>query len=157
MYIKSFGGQKGGSSEPPQTPPAYGPEKCQYVVLDKVLYRIDNLRKNRLWLCVPVCMRSELMKEAHSGRFAGYFSPKGVYSMLAQRYWWDGMYKDIHVHCRSCLACASYQGTGRRVRPPLMPIPVGRPFYHVGTDITELPQTVNGNHYIACRLSHQVG
>ena len=23
-------------------------EKCQYVVLDKVLYRIDNLRKNRL-------------------------------------------------------------------------------------------------------------
>ena len=26
VYIKSFGGQKGGSSEPPRTPPAYGPE-----------------------------------------------------------------------------------------------------------------------------------
>ena len=25
MYIKSFGGQKGGSLEPPRTPPAYGP------------------------------------------------------------------------------------------------------------------------------------
>ena len=37
-------------------------EKCQYVILDKVLYRIDDLRKNRLRLCVPVCMRSELMK-----------------------------------------------------------------------------------------------
>ena len=61
-------------------------EKCQFVVLDKVLYRIDNLRKNQLWLCVPVCMRIELMKEAHSGRFAGHFLPKGVYSMLAQRY-----------------------------------------------------------------------
>ena len=62
-------------------------EKCQYVILDKVLYQIDNLRKNQLRLCVPVCMRSELMKEAHSGRFAGDFSPKVVHSMLAQRYW----------------------------------------------------------------------
>ena len=26
VYIKSFWGQKGGSSEPPRTPPAYGPE-----------------------------------------------------------------------------------------------------------------------------------
>jgi len=25
MYIKSFGGQKGGSSEPPRTPTAYEP------------------------------------------------------------------------------------------------------------------------------------
>ena len=25
VYIKSFGGQKGGSLEPPRTPPAYGP------------------------------------------------------------------------------------------------------------------------------------
>ena len=26
VYIKSFGGQKGGSLEPPRTSPAYGPE-----------------------------------------------------------------------------------------------------------------------------------
>ena len=26
VYIKSFGGQKGGSLEPPRTPPAYGPD-----------------------------------------------------------------------------------------------------------------------------------
>ena len=25
LYIKSFGGRKGGSLEPPRTPPAYGP------------------------------------------------------------------------------------------------------------------------------------
>ena len=28
VYMKSFGGQKGGSSEPPQTPSAYGPVSC---------------------------------------------------------------------------------------------------------------------------------
>ena len=68
--------------------------------------------------------------------------------MLAQRYWWDGMYKDVHAYCRSCLTCASYRGTGRRVRPQLMPILVGGPFYRVGVDIMELPQTVNGNRYV---------
>ena len=31
VYIKSFGGEKGGSSEPPRTPPAYGPDyNCWY-------------------------------------------------------------------------------------------------------------------------------
>ena len=60
----------------------------------------------------------------------------------------DGMYKDVHAHCRRCLTCGSYQGTGRRVRPPLMPIPVGGLFYRVGMDIMELPQTVNGNCYV---------
>ena len=53
-------------------------------------------------LCVPVCMRSELIKEAHDGRFAGQFLTKGAYSMLAQRYWWDDMHKDVHAYCRSC-------------------------------------------------------
>ena len=32
-------------------------EKCRYVILDKVLYQIADLRKNRLCLCVPVCTR----------------------------------------------------------------------------------------------------
>ena len=31
------------------------------------------------------------------------------------------------------------------MKPELMPIPVGGPFYRVGVDIMELPQTVNGN------------
>ena len=29
-----------------------------------------------------------------------------------------------------------------------MPILVGGPFYRAGMDIMELPQTVNGNHYV---------
>ena len=77
--------------------------------------------------------------------------------MLAQRYWWDGMYKDVHAYCQSCLTCASYQGTGRRVRPPLMPIPVGGPFYRVGIDIMELPQTVNGNRYVISSVADPAG
>ena len=34
------------------------------------------------------------------------------------------------------------------MKPELMLIPVGGPFYRVGVDIMELPQAVNGNKYV---------
>ena len=88
------------------------------------------------------------MAEANAGRFSGHFSPKAAYTTLAKRYWWDGMYRDVHSHCRSCLTCATYQGTGRRTKQSLMPIPVGEAFHRVGVDIMELPLTQNGNRYV---------
>ena len=43
VYIKSFGGEKGGSSEPPRTPPAYGP--AQYVhIEDSECWRLFSCR-----------------------------------------------------------------------------------------------------------------
>ena len=121
---------------------------CRFTILDQVLYWIDDSRGHRLRVCVPQCLRDKLLREAHNGKFAGHFSPKAVYSMLAKRYWWEGMFKDVHEHCRSCLTCATYQGSGRRTRSPLIPITVGGPFHRVGVDIMELPRTVSGNRYV---------
>ena len=45
------------------------------------------------------------MEENHSGQFGGHFAGKGLYKMLAQHYWWEGMYRDVHLHCRGCLPC----------------------------------------------------
>ena len=53
-------------------------EKPNFVLVHKVLYRLDNKRKNRLRLCVPESMREKLLIEAHAVKFAGHFSPKGV-------------------------------------------------------------------------------
>ena len=49
MYIKSFGGQKGGSVEPPRTPPAYGPATDLQKFLNCLLvfcFRFTN------WRCI---------------------------------------------------------------------------------------------------------
>ena len=88
-------------------------EKPNFILVDKVLYRLNNKRKDPLRLCVPQPMREELLTEVHAGKLAGHFSPKGVYEALARRYWWDGMYHDGHQFCRSCLTCAAYRGNGR--------------------------------------------
>ena len=58
------------------------------------------------------------------------------------------MFKDVHEHCRRCLTCATYQGSGRRTKSPLIPIAVGGPFHRVGVDIMELPRTESGNLYV---------
>ena len=58
------------------------------------------------------------------------------------------MCRDVHAHCCSCLTCASYRGTGRRVKPQLLSIPVGGLFHRVGVDIMELPLTSHGNKYV---------
>ena len=122
------------------------------MVLEDVLYRVDSPQSPRL--CVPVSKRESLMAEAHAGRFSGHFSPRAVYTTFAKRYWWDGMYRDVHSHCRSCLTCATYQGTGRRSKQPLMPIPVGGAFHRVGVDIMELPLTQKGNRYVVSFIDY---
>ncbi len=121
--------------------------RSQFVVLDGVLYRIDSSRQDRLRTCIPECLKREIMQGAHAGKFSGHFAARSTYATLARRYWWDGMYRDVVAFCRSCLTCATYQGTGRRNRAPMMPTPVGGPFHRVGVDIMELPMTVNGSRY----------
>ena len=52
---------------------------------------------------------------------------------------------------------ACYQGTGRKVKPPLIYLfdPAGCPFHNVGVDITELPLTSNENKYnIICFIDY---
>ena len=55
------------------------------------------------------------------------------------------MYSDVYPFCRGCLTCASYWGTGRKVKAPLHPTPVNGAF---GVDILEMPLTTLGNKYI---------
>jgi hypothetical protein len=57
----------------------------RFTLLDQVLYWIDDSREHRLRICVPQCLRDKLLREAHNGKFAGHFSSKAVYSMLAKR------------------------------------------------------------------------
>ena len=126
----------------------------RFVVMDGVLYYMDPGGQNRLRIAVPQTLRETLMKEAHGGPFGGHFAAKGLYKMLSQHFWWDGMYGDVVKWCRSCLTCAGYHGCGRRTKPPLQSIPVGAPFDRVGIDIMEMPRTLRGNRYVVVFMEY---
>ena len=129
-------------------------ERECFVVLDNVLYYVDQRPEHRLRVAVPKVLQRRLMEENHSGPFGGHFAGKGLCGTLMQRYWWDGMVGDIHRFCRSCLTCAAYRGAGRRCKPQLHPIPVGGPFERVGVDILEMPRTLQGNRYVVVFMEY---
>ena len=51
-------------------------------------------------------------------------------------------------HAKNCPQCAIVEGTGRKQKPPLTPIPTQHPFQVIGVDIMELPLTTKGNRYL---------
>ena len=96
---------------------------------------------------MPKVLRETLLKESHSGKFAGHFAERKLYATLRTKYWWDKMRSDVRKHCRSCLTCASCKGPGRAPRPKLQPIPVGGPFHRVSVDVLKLPLSHEGKQY----------
>ena len=129
-------------------------ELSRFALVEGVLWYVDSARGCRPRLVVPRSLQQKLLHETHSGPYAGHFAAKSLYDKLARRYWWRGMYADVHKHCKGCLTCASYRGGGRRTRPPLMPIKVGGPFERVGVDILEMPLTMDGNRYVVVFLDY---
>ena len=123
-------------------------ESKAYEMIDGVLHHENPNQPGRWCIVVPSEVQPELLQEAHAGCVAGHLSERKVYDRLRRTYWWQGMRSAVRRHCRSCLTCATRRGTGRRVHPPMQPIPVGGPFHRVGVDILKLPQTTSGNSYV---------
>ena len=122
-------------------------ESVQFTVLDGVLHFDNSDTLGRARIVVPECLKETVLREAHGGCFAGHFAERRAFELLKRRYWWRTMRTDVRRHCRSCLICASRDGTGRPLRPNLQPIPVSGPFNRIGVDVLQLPHTYNGNRY----------
>ena len=129
-------------------------EQDQYNIIDGILHHENPANQGYLRIVVPKTLQQEVLKEAHSGRFAGHFAERRVYNTLKKSYWWKGMRAAVRTHCRSCLTCATRKGTGRASRPPLQPIAVGGPFHRMGVDVLQLPLTESGNQYAIVFLDY---
>ena len=97
---------------------------------------------------MPRELHGQIMEDYHGGSLAGHFSGPRLYKTLARHWWWEYMYRDAMNHASSCPYCAFVEGTGRKQKPQLQPIPTECPFQIVGVDIMELPLTSNGNRYL---------
>jgi hypothetical protein len=83
----------------------------------------------------------------HSHPTAGHLGIDAMYYKIVERYYWDGMYRDIREYVRTCEVCQK-RGKSRR-KEPLHPIKIGQAFERVGIDLVgPLPITNQKNHYI---------
>ena len=123
-------------------------EGSVFAMGDVIAYYVDPKRGDRRRAVVPRQLRKQILESAHSSRFAGHFSGRRLYASLLRHWWWRGMFQDAVNFARSCPECAIATRTRRRIKPPLQPIPVSRPFQILGIDIMDLPTTDRGNSHV---------
>ena len=116
--------------------------ESQYLIKDAALYHVEN--NGNLRVIPPAYHRERLFQEAHGGPYGTHLGDLKVFSELRRHYWWPGMWADIPKWTRACIVCAMCN-TGRAVRPPLSPIPVGGPFDRVDVDVLQFPRSKRGN------------
>ena len=83
----------------------------------------------------------------HKHPTAGHLGTDAMYYKIAERYYWDQMYRDVKEYVQTCEECQKRQ-KGRR-KEPLHPIQVRRAFERIGIDLVgPLPITQQNNRYI---------
>src|SRR5260364_218377 len=83
----------------------------------------------------------------HKHPTAGHLGTDAMYHKIAERYYWDQMYRDIKEYVKTCEQCQR-QGKSRR-KEPLHPIKIGQVFEHIVIDLVgPLPITTQKNRYI---------
>ncbi len=100
---------------------------------------------------VPPSYRSEILRLAHDGLFAGHLGVNKTYDRVIRHFFWPGIKKDVASYCRSCHVCQKIGKPNQTIPPaPLYPIPaIGEPFERVMVDcVGPLPRTKSGNQYL---------
>ena len=118
---------------------------------DKLLYHLERNRRRKcrakheltLQLVIPASMKYEVVANAHDHMVGGHFGVYKTFDKIFQKYWWEGMYKDVEHWCKSCIDCSM------RKRAPLLSIPVEGPFDRLAVDcLGPFPVSHKGNRYI---------
>lgn len=126
-----------------------------YCLQDGVLYNLFGTSgrhriTSTLRLAIPEAMRLHILHAFHDDPIGAHQGISRTYELVASRYYWPGMYKDVNDHVRSCVKCIARK-TPRTLKYGLMqPITVTRKHETVGVDVLgPLPITVrNGYQFI---------
>ena len=94
-------------------------------------------------LFVPEPLRSEVIQWGHNTGLACHPGTSRTYHLLAQRFWWPSMRKDVGSFVRACPVCNRNKTPSRPPAGLLQPLPVPhRPWSHIAMDfVTGLPQS----------------
>ena len=111
-----------------------------YKIENGLLYRIRNDRSLRI---VRKHEFEGIMYIAHDIELSGHFGMEATYERIKDRYYWDGMKRDVETYVKSCDSC---QRRGKPIgKHELNVIKVKEPFYQIGIDVVgPLPITEKG-------------
>ncbi|KAL7863457.1 hypothetical protein SRHO_G00124410 [Serrasalmus rhombeus] len=97
---------------------------------------------------VPRLLVPEVLYFLHGHPAAGHYGVAKTLDRALRSFYWPYMSSDISQYCRQCAACHSRRSLVPSSQGPLVSISLSRPFQIVAADITELPVSPIGNHYV---------
>ena len=145
-----------------EKPPANGEEeeiRAQYFVRDDILYHVGKKARHGTrvvvaQIVVPKSMRAEILTELHNAPLSGHCGRYKTYERARERFYWDGMWRDVKRWVDVCYLCA----TRKTVRPwnagELQPIAADAPFHTVSVDVISFHKSDRGNSKVVVMTDH---
>lgn len=95
---------------------------------------------------VPKWYRLELITWTHTTLATGHSGACRTYQLLAEKYWWPNMPREVQCTVSSCSSCAQSKGPCALLRGKFVPLPIPEPpWSHLALAfITDLPK-LQGN------------
>lgn len=115
--------------------------KPGYIFKDGILCFLDRI-------VIPQSLKKNILETHHSHVLAGHLGRFKTHRLIALRYYWSGMIKDINNFISNCMKCNMHKFNLKK-NVTLKPIPVNDAWDTVGVDLVgPLPETKNGNKWI---------
>ena len=83
-----------------------GRETTNYTIENGLLYRIqitcEGEGEIELRLCIPQNLRTAILQACHDDPTAGYLGENRTYNKVAQRYFWNEIFRDVERYVKAC-------------------------------------------------------
>lgn len=101
-------------------------------------------KKDRL--CIPVSERAKVLSQVHDHH---HCETKKTYKELKEKVWWNGMYGDCDLYCKSCELCARRNSPTGKQKGIIKMMDVKRKFELIGIDLmTPGPKSIRGYEHV---------
>ena len=119
----------------------------KHMVVGDIMYYISNPTDDPVMrLYVPEHLRSEVIRQYHDEM--GHFGIDKTFSNIKTKYYWPGLFKEIHAYVDQCVLCQTRNLTKQKAPTVETDIPP-YPWAKVGMDLSgPYPTTLSGNKYI---------
>ncbi len=129
----------------------------EYDLEEGILVRVDYQwsqntgRTYAVAIVLPKTLKNKVMEYFHENPWAGAHQGElRTYQLIARKFFWPHMRKDIQNHVKDCISCAKYKAPSKLIKAEMQRLPtVTHPWDGICSDIMgPMNKTVRGNTYI---------
>jgi hypothetical protein len=113
------------------------------------LSKVNGLYWRNLQLAIPdnETIKDESPLSCHDSLCAGHLGKSKTYDLVARKFWWPGLRKDVNRHCQTCDSCQRVRVINQKYGGLLQPLPIPEKQWQIVTMdlVVALPPTLDGN------------